>query len=75
MAFSEEETVAELAVLRVAVRQLIEATNLQSIGGVFAANALKKGLAELDQRGVPEHEKARFRTLAQASYRDLFSGL
>jgi hypothetical protein len=79
MAFSSEETVAELAALRVAIRMLLDAANLQSAeSGLFARNALKVGLAEfadIDRWEVPDGEKAKFRILAEASYRDLFSGL
>jgi hypothetical protein len=54
------------------------ANNQSAEPGLFAKNALKLGLSELtdiDNWGVPEGEKAKFRVLAEASYRDLFSGL
>jgi ribosomal protein L32E len=79
MTSSDEEAIAELAALRVAVRRLLEVANEQSDEkGQFARNALKKGLADLadvHHWRVPEGTKAKFRMLAQASYRDLFSDL
>jgi hypothetical protein len=77
MAFSDEETIAELAALRVAVRMLLETARSSESEG-FAKNALARGLAKLndvDHWGVPEHEKIRIRTLAKKNYQDLFHNL
>jgi CHAD domain-containing protein len=79
MELNGDETIAELAALRVAVRRLLEVANDQSVEKAqFGRNALKQGLADLtdmDYWRVLEGTKAKFRMLAQASYRDLFSDL
>jgi hypothetical protein len=78
MAFSGDETIAELGALRVAVRQLLEVAQAQSIGGQFAKNALAKGVAELtdlEHWKPPPDKVTMLRTLAEASYRDLLADL
>jgi hypothetical protein len=76
MALSEDDVIAELAALRIAVKKLVKVANLGSVRpGEFGKNALKEGLADLvdvSQWDFPDERKPRFREEAEERYRGLF---